>query len=640
MLLQINHGVVQFAGHTVLEDANFEIREKEKIAVVGRNGSGKTTLLRLIAGEIPFEKESSDQESAYIKTGDPVIGYLKQSAFSDLTITMEEELRKELAGMEAKAAELRQMSKELESDYSEEKVAAFTRAEEAFQENGGYYYEKEYETLVRKFGFTEEDKKKPLSQFSGGQQTKIAFIRLLLSHPDILLLDEPTNHLDMSTIEWLESYLRNYGKAVVVVSHDRMFLDRIAETVVEVEYGVTYRYSGNYSDFVRQKRVLYEKQKKEYAAQQKEIKRLEALIERFKSKPTKASMARSKMKALERMSRIEPPDRYDERTFHTNFQPEQETGKDVLSVESLSFGYGTSLGELNLELKRGEKLGIIGGNGKGKSTLLKTLTGILPPLSGSCRYGVHARIGYFDQQIAQIQSDRRVIDDFWEEFPTLTETEVRSALGAFLFTGEDVFKEISVLSGGEKVRLALCKIFRNRPNILILDEPTNHMDIVGKETLETMLFHYTGTLLFVSHDRYFVKKLAERLLSFENGGVVEYRFGYAEYEEKREATLREEALPEASKKPRKAPEPKKTALNPGKERSKLEKKAKKLEEEIAAAEGRLEALQAEYESPENQSRYGKLTELADEIGKAEEALLQKMEEWDRISEELARYAGD
>jgi len=640
MLLQINHGVVQFAGHTVLEDANFEIREKEKIAVVGRNGSGKTTLLRLIAGEIPFEKESSDQESAYIKTGDPVIGYLKQSAFSDLTITMEEELRKELAGMEAKAAELRQMSKELESDYSEEKVAAFTRAEEAFQENGGYYYEKEYETLVRKFGFTEEDKKKPLSQFSGGQQTKIAFIRLLLSHPDILLLDEPTNHLDMSTIEWLESYLRNYGKAVVVVSHDRMFLDRIAETVVEVEYGVTYRYSGNYSDFVRQKRVLYEKQKKEYAAQQKEIKRLEALIERFKSKPTKASMARSKMKALERMSRIEPPDRYDERTFHTNFQPEQETGKDVLSVESLSFGYGTSLGELNLELKRGEKLGIIGGNGKGKSTLLKTLTGILPPLSGSCRYGVHARIGYFDQQIAQIQSDRRVIDDFWEEFPTLTETEVRSALGAFLFTGEDVFKEISVLSGGEKVRLALCKIFRNRPNILILDEPTNHMDIVGKETLETMLFHYTGTLLFVSHDRYFVKKLAERLLSFENGGVVEYRFGYAEYEEKREATLREEALPEALKKPRKAPEPQKTALNPGKERSKLEKKAKKLEEEIAAAEGRVEALQAEYESPENQSRYGKLTELADEIAKAEEALLQKMEEWDRISEELARYAGD
>lgn len=640
MLLQINHGVVQFAGHTVLEDANFEIREKEKIAVVGRNGSGKTTLLRLIAGEIPFEKESSDQESAYIKTGDPVIGYLKQSAFSDLGITMEEELRKELAGVEAKAAELRQMSKELESDYSEEKVAAFTRAEEAFQENGGYYYEKEYETLVRKFGFTEEDKKKPLRQFSGGQQTKIAFIRLLLSHPDILLLDEPTNHLDMSTIEWLESYLRNYGKAVVVVSHDRMFLDRIAETVVEVEYGVTYRYTGNYSDFVRKKKELYEKQKKEYAAQQKEIKRLEALIERFKSKPTKASMARSKMKVLERMSRIEPPDRYDERTFHANFQPEQETGKDVLSVEALSFGYGESLGELNLELKKGEKLGIIGGNGKGKSTLLKTLTGILPPLSGGCRYGVHARIGYFDQQIAQIRSDRRVIDDFWEEFPTLTETEVRSALGAFLFTGEDVFKEISVLSGGEKVRLALCKIFRNRPNILILDEPTNHMDIVGKETLEAMLSHYTGTLLFVSHDRYFVKKLAGRLLSFENGGIVQYRFGYDEYEEKREAALQEESLSVMVKKPAEARKPKKTAQNPGKERSKLEKKAKKLEEEIAAAESRAEALQAEYESPENQSRYGKLTELADEIAEAEAALLRKMEEWDRISEELARYAGD
>ena len=640
MLLQIKHGVVQFAGHTVLEDANFEIREKEKIAVVGRNGSGKTTLLRLIAGEIPFEKESSDLESAYIKTGDPVIGYLKQSAFSDLSLTMEQELRKELAGAEEKAEELRRMSKELETDYSEAKVEAFTRAEEAFQEDGGYYYEKEYETLVRKFGFSEEDKKKPLSQFSGGQQTKIAFIRLLLSHPDILLLDEPTNHLDMSTIEWLETYLMNYGKAVVVVSHDRMFLDRIAETVVEVEYGATYRYTGNYSEFVRKKKEIYEKQKKEYAAQQKEIKRLEALIERFKSKPTKASMARSKMKALERMGRMEPPDRYDDRTFHTNFQPEQETGKDVLSVESLTFGYQESLGELNLELKRGEKVGIIGGNGIGKSTLLKTLTGILPPLSGTCKYGVHARIGYFDQQIAQIQSDRRVIDDFWEEFPTLTETEVRSALGAFLFTGEEVFKEISMLSGGEKVRLALCKIFRHRPNILILDEPTNHLDIVGKETLETMLSHYTGTLLFVSHDRYFVKKLAQRLLSFEDGKVVQYQFGYAEYEEKREASMQEEAVFRPVTKVQEPTKPKKTSQNPGKERSKLEKKAKKLEEEIAEAERKAEDLQAEYESPANQSSYGKLTELADAIAEAEADLLQKMEEWDRISEELARYAGD
>ncbi len=639
MLLQINHGVVQFAGHTVLEDASFEIREKEKIAVVGRNGCGKTTLLRLIAGEIPFEKESSDQESGYFKTGNPVIGYLKQSAFSDLSITMEEELRKELAPVEAKAAELRRMSKELETDYSEEKVAAFTRAEEAFQESGGYYYEKEYETLVRKFGFSEEDKKKPLRQFSGGQQTKIAFIRLLLSHPDILLLDEPTNHLDISTIEWLEMYLKNYGKAVVVVSHDRMFLDRIAETVVEVEYGVTYRYTGNYSDFVRKKKELYEKQKKDYQAQQKEIKRLQELIERFKSKPTKASMARSKMKALERMSRIEPPDRYDERTFHANFQPEQETGKDVLHAEGLSFGYQDSLGKINLDLKRGEKLGIIGGNGKGKSTLLKTLTGLLPPLSGDYHYGVHAQIGYFDQQIAQIQSDRRVIDDFWEEFPTLTETEVRSALGAFLFTGEDVFKEISVLSGGEKVRLALCKIFRRRPNILLLDEPTNHMDIIGKETLEAMLSHYSGTLIFVSHDRYFVKKLANRLLSFEDGQVVHYQFGYAEYEEKREAALQEaEALP---KEPKESKEKEKKAVrNPGKERSKLEKKAKRLENEIAEAESRVEALQAEYESPENKARYGKLTELSEAIAEAEAALLQKMEEWDLISEELARYAGD
>lgn len=635
MLLKISHGVVQFADHSVLEDATFEIREKEKIAIVGRNGCGKTTLLRLIAGDIPFERSSSDEDAFFAKTGDPVIGYLRQTAFSDPTITMEEELRKELRSVEEQKAELERMARELETDYSEEKVAAYTRAEEEFQENGGYYYEKEYETLVRKFGFSEADKKKKLNEFSGGQQTKIAFIRMLLTHPDILLLDEPTNHLDVSTIEWLEGYLRNYDKAVVVVSHDRMFLDHVAETVYEIEHGWTKRYPGNYSAFVSLKRELYEKQKKDYEAQQKEIRRLQEIIVRFKAKPTKAAMARSKLKVIEHMVRIEPPDRYDDRTFHAIFQPEQETGKDVLSVQELSFGYDKELGLLNLDLKRGEHLGIIGGNGKGKSTLLKTLTGLLPPLSGEYHYGVHAEIGYFDQQIAQYRSEKQVIQDFWDEFPTLTETEVRSALGAFLFTGEEVFKEINMLSGGEKVRLMLCKILKRRPNILILDEPTNHMDMIGKETLENMLQKYQGTLIFVSHDRYFVKKVATRLLSFEEEGLRLYPFGYEEYEEKRLLALKEEALHSDR---REKPSSKQSVYNPGKERSRLEKKLKKLEERLAEEEAVLEALREEYEDPENQSRYGKLTELQEKMDASEETVLSCMAEWDAVSEELKQYA--
>lgn len=632
----MNHGVVQYAGRSVLEDATFEIKNREKIAVVGRNGSGKTTLLKLIAGEIPFEG-AEGEEGFYATTGDPVIGYLKQTAFDDPSITMEEELKKELRSSEEKKEELDQLAKELETNYSEEKVAAYTRMEEEFKESGGYYYKKEYEMLIRKFGFSEEDKRKPLSEFSGGQQTKIAFIRMLLSHPDILLLDEPTNHLDVATVEWLEDYLKNYDRAVVVVSHDRMFLDHIADAVVEVEYGLTRRYTGNYSDFVVQKRELFEKQKKDYEAQQKEIKRLKEIVERFIGKPTKAAMARSKLKAIERMTLIEPPDRYDDRTFHVFFQPEEETGNDVLSVEELSFGYQKELGKLTLDLKKGEKLGIIGGNGLGKSTLLKTLTDMLKPLSGSYHYGVHASIGYFDQQIAQIQSEKQVIEDFWDEFPTMTETEVRSALGAFLFSGEDVFKRVSMLSGGEKVRLALCKIFKHRPNILILDEPTNHMDIIGKETLESMLQEYSGTVIFVSHDRYFIKKIATRVLSFDPGGLTDYRFGYEEYLEKRAQA--EEALSFSSPKNKEAGK-KNAAENPGKERSKLQKKAKKLEEQLETEEELLSEVRKRYEAPDIQSSYGKLMELKEEIEDREQKVLLLMEEWDGILEELKQYAED
>ena len=647
MLYQISNGAVAFADDVILHSINFEIRNTEKIAVVGRNGCGKTTLLKLISGEVELDKLDSDEDSFIAKAGKPEIGYLKQIAFDDPDITLEKEVRKCFADMERRKKELENAAKELETDYSEAKVARYTAMEEAFKEDGGYYFEKEYEVMIKKFGFSDEERKKPLRDFSGGQQTKIAFIKLLLSKPDILLLDEPTNHLDITTIEWLEGYLKNYPKAVVVVSHDRMFLDNVVDVVYEIEYGTATRYPGNYTNFMERKKENYEKQMKDYNAQQKEIARLQRMVDRFKNKPTKVSMAHSKEKAIEHMVKIEAPDRYDNKTFHANFEPAKETGNDVLFVSELEIGYDHPLSTVSLDLKKGEKLGILGGNGLGKSTFLKTIVDKIPPISGEFRYGTNVQIGYFDQQMAMYTSDKTVLDDYWDEFPNLTETEVRNSLGAFLFSGDDVFKNINMLSGGEKVRLALCKILKRRPNVLVLDEPTNHMDIVGKETLESMLKDFTGTLIFVSHDRYFVKKVATQLLVFEDGTTNLYKFGYDEYQQKLDREAQDSSLAKAgqvfggaisvngaAKQSESVAAPKKAYNNPGKERSKLEKKVKKAEEDLAVKEEKLEELKAELLRPEYQSSYSKLTEIQKEIDAMEEEIMQDMELWEELSSQL------
>ncbi len=649
MLYQISDGAVEFADNLILHDINFEIRNTEKIAVVGRNGCGKTTLLKLIAGEVEMAQWDGGSPSI-AKAGNPEIGYLKQIAFDNPDITLEEEIRKVFEPMIRRKAELEAAARELETDYSEEKVQRYTAMEEAFKDDGGYYFEKEYEVLIRQFGFSQEERKKPLRDFSGGQQTKIAFIKLLLSKPDILLLDEPTNHLDITTIEWLEGYLKNYPKAVVVVSHDRMFLDNIVDVVYEIEYGTARRYPGNYTAFVQRKKENYDKQMKDHLAQQKEIERLQHMVDRFKNKPTKVSMARSKMKAIEHMDIIEAPDRYDNRTFHAHFQPDKETGNDVLSVSNLVIGYDKPLSTISVEVKKGEKLGILGGNGLGKSTFLKTIVDKIPALSGEYRFGVNVQIGYFDQQMAMYNSNKTVLDDYWDEFPALPETEIRNALGAFMFSGEDVFKNVNMLSGGEKVRLALCKILKRKPNVLILDEPTNHMDIVGKETLESMLKEFKGTLIFVSHDRYFVKKVADRLLVFEDGTTHLYQFGYEEYQEKldKEAVLVDgykanavlggaisqngSAVGESDKAASNSA--KKPYYNPGKERSKLEKKVQKAEEELAGKEARLEELKQELLRPEYQSSYSKLTEIQTQIDALEEEIMADMEVWEELSSQL------
>ena len=432
---------------------------------------------------------------------------------------------------------------------------------------------------------------------------------------------------------------------MVVVSHDRLFLDNIADTVYEIEYGRMTEYPGNYTKFMELKRLAWEKQKKDYEAQQKEIKRLMDWVEQWKNTPTKVATARSKLKAIEHMEKIEKPERFDTKSFKASFTPLRETGKDVLYIKDLGVGYTEVLETVALDMKRGERIGIIGENGVGKSTFLKTIVGDIKPLSGEYRYGVNVDIGYFDQQMARYSSKKQVINDYWDEFPRLTETQVRNDLGAFLFRGEDVFKQVDSLSGGERVRLALAKIFKTGPNFLILDEPTNHMDIIGKETLESMLAEFDGSLIFVSHDRYFVKRVATKVLEFTREGVKVYPFGYAEYEEKKRGdfervesfvakAVKDKEVPKQEAKP----EPKPANNNPGKELSKLKKKLEKIEAQITEAEERVAALKDELLNPEYASNYGKLSEIQTEIDAGEEEIMELMEEWSEADRAITQFS--
>ena len=636
MIYQIKNGAVELSATPILRKVNFEIRGTEKIAVVGRNGCGKTTLLRLIAGEIDLSRDENGELGAITKSPRLEVGYLKQNAFEDLSLTLDEEIQKIFAPIHELKARLDTLLARMENgEENVELLSAFDRAQRELEDRGGYFYEKEYNMLLSAFGFSLDDKKRTLSEFSGGQLTKLAFVRLLLSKPDVLLLDEPTNHLDITTVEWLEDYLKDYKRAVVVVSHDRMFLDKIAEVVYEIEYGETTRYVGNYSKFVELKEQAYEQRLKAYKAQRAEIARLEALIERFRDTPTKVSMTDSKLKQIEHMVKLSEPRKFDTKSFHADFTPNRETGKEVLSVNGLKIGYNTPLLEpVSFKVYKGSRIGIIGGNGLGKSTLLKTLVGALSPLGGAFSLGHQVDIGYFDHQMAQYQSPKSLLDELWDEFPTLSEREIRSSLGAFMFSQDDVYKTVSSLSGGERVRLALCRLLKKGPNFLILDEPTNHMDMIGRQTLESMLSEFSGTLLFVSHDRYFVKRLAQSLIVIENGKATLLPYTYDEYLEKRtQGTLNIEPQPV------KAPEPQrqsasKEAYNQGKERARLERRVIKINEEIASLDEKIALAKEQMQSEQALSDYVRLMELSEQIDQHESSQMDLLEELDEIEKRL------
>lgn len=632
MNYRIVNGAVSYGAETILEEINIEIREKEKIAVVGRNGCGKTTLLKAIVDNEMLEAGIGEERFGIYKQGNPTIGYLKQIDFEDETRTLLDEILEVYKPLIELENKIEKLEKELKEGTSDELIKAYTSARDRYELMDGYTYKKEYQTLIRKFGFSVEDEKKQINEFSGGQKTRVAFIKLLISKPDILLLDEPTNHLDIETIEWLESYLKNYNRAVVIVSHDRMFLNKIVDKVYEIEYGQITSYTGDYTSYEEQKKVNYEKQLKDYEFQQKEIKRLTAIADRFRYKPTKAKMALSKLKQIERMVKVEEPNRYDLRTFHTNFVLKKQSGKNVLSVKNLEIGYTDVLANITFDLMKGQKLGIIGANGIGKSTFLKTLMGKVTPISGDFEFGYNVEKQYFDQELAFVNSSKTIFDEFSDTFPALNDREVRSSLAAFLFTGEDVFKEISVLSGGEKVRLKLCEIFKKGPNLLLLDEPTNHMDILGKESLERILNKYEGTLVFVSHDRYFVSKIATALLIFEKDKVAYFDGNYDEYIIKKQQENVEEVVSEKTKK-----EEKKQPMNSyftNKEKNKINNRIKKLEELISQNEEEISLLEQEMQKEEICADYIKLNEIQEKIAIIMQEIENLMQEWEELGNRL------
>lgn len=627
MRIEIINGSVEYDGNTVLSEINFSVSDKEKIALVGRNGSGKTSILKCISGEVPLVSGTGDEKFSFSISGAPKIGYLQQVSLND-ELTLRQEILsayKDVVGLENK---LQILLDKMSENPSDENVGAYSRAMERFENIGGYLYKKEYLTAVSKFGFSAEDLDKKLSCFSGGQRTKIALMKLLLEKPDVLLLDEPTNHLDIAAVEWLEGYLKNYKNSVVIVSHDRMFLDRIVGVVYEIEYGVTTRYKGNYTAFLAQKQQAYDKALKDAKWKSAEIDRLRKIVERFRYKATKAAMAQSKLKEIERLGTVETPRRFDTSTFASSFQPEYESVRDALFVKDLVFGYDKPLGEISLAVERGQKIGVIGSNGTGKSTLLKTITGLIPPLSGDVRFGVKTRVGYFDQTIAATKSELSVLEDFRAEFPELNDGEIRKTLGGFLLSGDDVFKCVKDLSGGEKVRLALSKIFRRRPNFLILDEPTNHMDIIGKETLEKLLMDFSGTVIVVSHDRYLINRVAKSLIVFENGGVRYFDGTFDEYEEREKETAEEVA----KEKPEKTKKTGGERYVESKEEARRKHRVEFLEKKITALEEELSRVQAKLDDETVNTDYKKVMAVEEEIKTIEEKLGPLITEWTELSE--------
>lgn len=620
MILNLSQINKSFGAQQVFENLQFEIKGKEKISLVGRNGSGKTTLMNIISGLEPIDK------GFYHKKQNLSIGYLQQMAFEDEQLTLDQELEKVFVEIKELEEEINQTTQLLKEQSDEKLLNKLSNLQQRYEMMDGYTYESEKLSLLTSFGFSKEDLSRQIDTFSGGQKTRLGFVKMFLSKPDVLLLDEPTNHLDISTIEWLENYLKAYPSAIVLTSHDRLFLDRVCDTVVELSNQQATRYKGNYSSYLAQREVAMAKQEQLYQYQQKEIERLETLIEKFRYKKNKAAFAKSKQKYLDRMDVIESP-QSSQKAFKAHFTSKIRGGKNVLLLQDCVVGYDEPLLKLSLELRRQMRMAVIGDNGTGKSTLLKSIIGQVPFMSGEMLLGHQIEIGYFEQNLDQFDETKTVLEELWDEYPQLNKTEIRTVLGTFLFSGDDVFKSVAVLSGGEKVRLALCKLMLKKANFLILDEPTNHLDIESKEALEKALLDYDGTILFVSHDRYFIQKISNSILKIENKEVM-----IDELEVKKLLESKPQKFEKTSKNKE---DDQLSDYELSQLKRRLKKQSEKLLEEIDEAETRLEELRDFRYEPEFYHDFEKMNQLNQDIDDVHNQIAHLVEEWTVIEEELA-----
>lgn len=635
MILSCNNIKKTYIDNEVLKDLSFHLNENDKAALIGINGCGKSTLLKLIMGI-----ESSDAGDI-ILSKDTSVGYLPQNALLDSTLTIYDEIlsvKDELLQMEKEIESMQQAMESAEGDELEALINKHTEALRIFENKGGYVYKSEVRGILLGLGFKEDAFNQCVNTLSGGQKTRIALGKLLLNSPDLIILDEPTNHLDMSSIAWLENYLLNYKKTVFIVSHDRYFLDKIVNKVIEIENGKSTTFDGNYSDYAVKKEILKNMAMNAYLKQQAQIEHQEAVIEKLRSFNREKSIKRaeSRVKALDKLDRLDKPTELNSEMQFT-LSPRIESGKDVLSINHLSKSYGNNIlfSDINFEVKRGEHISIIGDNGSGKTTLLKILNNIESADSGEFRLGTKVSIGYYDQEHHVLSEEKTIFEEISDEYPNLTNTEIRNVLAAFLFIGEDVFKKIKSLSGGEKGRVSLAKLMLSEANFLILDEPTNHLDIDSKEILENALNNYEGTLLYVSHDRYFINRTADKILELKNRNFIEYLGDYDYYLEKRENIVLPSDNPSKedvtvtkdseNKLDWKAQKEQQAALR------KIQNKQKEIESKIEVLENKQAKLNEELANPAYSSNSAKLNELTSELAKADEEIMELMDMWESVT---------
>ena len=636
MILNATNISKSFGSNEIIKDANFLVNEHEKVAIVGVNGAGKTTLLKILTGE-----EHADSGNV-ILAKDAKLGYLRQINNVDSTLSIIDELYtviEHILNMEKRMLEMQEQMQHLSGEALEELYSSYTALTHSYELMDGYAAKSKVIGILKGLGFDENDFDRKINTLSGGQKTRVFLAKLLLEEPDIILLDEPTNHLDLRSIEWLESYLLNYKGSVIIVSHDRYFLDKIVSKVIDIENAEVQMYSGNYSDFSAKKQMLLDAKMKEYLNQQQEIKHQEAVITKLKQFNREKSIKRaeSRQKQLEKIDRVEAPITHIE-NMKLSLDISKESGKDVLTVHNLakSFDEKHLFSNINFEIKRGERVAIIGDNGTGKTTLLKIINGLLSPDTGEVIYGSNVSIAYYDQEHQVLHMDKTLFDEISDTYPDMSNTQIRNILAAFLFTGEDVFKKIGDLSGGERGRVSLVKLMLSKANFLLLDEPTNHLDILSKDVLESALNSFPGTICYVSHDRYFINKTATRILDLTGNRLLNYIGNYDYYIEKREAVEGAANLSSNNieEKPAEISDSKQEWIenkNAQAQKKKITNALNKCEKEIEKIEEKLSLIDEEFANPEISSNVGKLMELQKEKTALEEKLEKLMNEWEELT---------